>query len=349
VDVGTHTVKLAQVVRDGAAVRLHRAAVIQRATSWTGDDKLAFEQPIASRAEIRAALECGGFAGRDAVATLPMNVCQLRGLNVPPGSDPERRTMAADELAEDWAEKKVAMEFDFWELDAATEKSADAFNVNILATSRPWVAQLWRDCRQSGLDCWGIDGTPLAMARAVGLAGGLDGGRRALAIDWGFSNATFCIIGDERPLYSRRIHDCSFGKVLDAIMQRFTITLDEAQHLVDTAGLVSPEADAAADPRTQAAITDAVSATIDGLIHQLKRTLQFTETQRRHLQPAGVWLMGGGASLRNLGSYIEKHLELPVYVWSLPPADAPIPCAAHQRAAVFSSAAALSALAWRAA
>ena len=155
--------------------------------------------------------------------------------------------MAADELAEEWAEKKVSMEFDFWELDAATGKSPDSFNVNIMAVSRPWVTQLWRDCRQSGLACWGIDGVPLAMARAVGLAGGLDGGRRALAVDWGYSNTTFCILGDERPLYSRRIHDCSFSKVLDAIMQRFTINLDEAQHLVDTEGLTPPEADPSAD------------------------------------------------------------------------------------------------------
>ena len=41
VDVGTHTVKLAQVVREGASVRLLHAAVIQRPTSWAGDDKLA--------------------------------------------------------------------------------------------------------------------------------------------------------------------------------------------------------------------------------------------------------------------------------------------------------------------
>ena len=85
-------------------MRLHRAAVIQRPTSWTGDDALALEQPITSYPEIRAALECGGFAGRNAICALPMNVCQLRCLNVPPGSDQERRTIIGDELAEDWAE-----------------------------------------------------------------------------------------------------------------------------------------------------------------------------------------------------------------------------------------------------
>ena len=52
VDVGTHTVKLAQVARDGADVRLHRAAVIQRPSAWNGADSLALEQPAPSHAGI---------------------------------------------------------------------------------------------------------------------------------------------------------------------------------------------------------------------------------------------------------------------------------------------------------
>jgi hypothetical protein len=76
VDVGTHTVKLAQAVRDGAGARLHRAAVIQRPTSWSSEEALALEQPMTSYAEIRAALECGEFVGRNAICSLPMNVCQ---------------------------------------------------------------------------------------------------------------------------------------------------------------------------------------------------------------------------------------------------------------------------------
>ena len=242
VDVGTHTVKLAQVVRDGASVRLHRAAVIQRPTNWSGDDSLAQAQPISSHPEIKAALECGSFEGRNAICALPMNVCQLRSLNIPPGSDDERRTMIADELAEDWGELANPMEFDFWEMESSRgEKSSDSFNVSVMAASRLWIGQLWRDCRRAGMDCWAIDGLPLTMARAVGLVGGLVGGRRALAVDWGFSNTTMCIVGDNRPLYSRRIQECAFGRVLEAIMQMFDVSLDEAQHLAESDGLAVPQ------------------------------------------------------------------------------------------------------------
>ena len=57
IDIGTHSVKLAQAVREGGEVRLFRAAVIQRPADWSGDDHLAMEQPLASCAEMRALWE----------------------------------------------------------------------------------------------------------------------------------------------------------------------------------------------------------------------------------------------------------------------------------------------------
>ena len=228
---------------------------------------------------------------------------------------------------------------------AKTEKSTDSFNVNVLATSRLWISQVWRDCRRSGLDCWAIDGLPLAMARTVGLAGGLAGGQRALVVDWGYSNTTLCIAGDDRPLYSRRIHDCAFGRVLDAIMNGLDVTLDEAQHLVEQRRRCRrATANRPATRKLRKAITSAAAGTLDELVRQIGRTLQFTEMQRRHLQPAAVWLMGGGASMKNIGPYLAEALSLPVHIWSLAPEAEPIECAAGNRAAVFGSAAALSSL-----
>jgi type IV pilus assembly protein PilM len=350
VDVGTHTVKLAQAARDGSGVRLHRAAVIQRPSTWSGDDGLAMEQPIPSVQEIRAALECGSFIGRDAICSLPMNVCQLRGLNLPPGTDQERRAMATDELAEEWADRKVAMEFDFWEMDPGqTEKNSDAFNVSVLATSRPWIAQVWRDCRQSGLSCWAIDGVPLAMARAVSLAGGPGSGRRALAVDWGYSNVTLCVVGDGRPLYTRRIHGCGFRKLLEVVRSVFGVSLDEAQYLMDAHGVADAESGPLADLQIQTAITDTISDITGEFVRQLKRTLQFLESQRRHLHPDEVWLMGGGASTRNIGGHFSQLLGQSVHICGAEGLHRPMGESLPQQATVFSTALALSALAWRAA
>jgi Tfp pilus assembly PilM family ATPase len=251
-------------------------------------------------------------------------------------------------LAEDWATLRYPMEFDFWEMETGRDKSTDGFNVSVLATSRLWVSQLWRDCRKSGLDCWAIDGVPLTMARAVSLAGGASGGRRVLAVDWGFSNTTLCVVGDERPLYCRRVQNSGFGRVLDGIVEAFDVTLEEAQYLADAQGFTQTD-DAPTDEATRAAITQAAEEPLNELVRQIRRTLAFTEVQRRHLQPAEVWLMGGGASMRNVAGHLAELIELPVHVWTLPVDEVPIDCASGSRAAVFSGAATLSAAVWRAA
>jgi Tfp pilus assembly PilM family ATPase len=137
--------------------------------------------------------------------------------------------------------------------------------------------------------------------------------------------------------------------VLDAIVKVFDVSLDEAQHLADSQGLIAPESETLGDQSAQRAITEAAAQPLEELVRQIRRTLQFTEAQRRHLQPAAIWLMGGGASMRNASSYLSKQLELPVYIWKLPHDGAPIACAAGHRAAVFAGAVALSAAAWRAA
>jgi Tfp pilus assembly PilM family ATPase len=199
------------------------------------------------------------------------------------------------------------------------------------------------------MNCWAIDGLPLAMARAVGLMGGLGGGRRALVVDWGFSNTTLCIAGDDRPLFSRRVPGCAFGLVLDAIRNVFAVSLDEAQHLAETEGLTGNAPHLPADSDVTRAITATASDSLDELVRQISRTLQFTEMQRRHLQPGAVWLMGGGASMKNVGPFLSHALGLPVHLVKLTAEERPIPCAAGNRSAVFGSAAALSALAWRAA
>jgi Tfp pilus assembly PilM family ATPase len=265
------------------------------------------------------------------------------------------------------------MEFDFWEMELGPgDKLSDSFNVSVLGASRQWISQIWRDCRDGGLDCWAVDGAPLTIARAVAMVGGVSGSRRALAVDWGFSNTTLCVVGDGRPLYSRRVHDCAFGRVLDAIMNTFDVTLDEAQHLTETQGMLRPKdeptpaahshqfdpsvvSDAdlpfaiAADPAIQAAITDSSAPAVEELVRQIRRTLQFTEAQRRHLHPAAVWLLGGGAAMRNVAPYLSHALHVPVRVWNLAPEAEPIACAAGSRSALFAGAAALSAAAWRAA
>jgi type IV pilus assembly protein PilM len=350
VDVGTHTVKLAQVVRANGGVRIRHAAVIQRPAPWSDEASMVWNTPSSSYEEISAARIFGGFVGRSAASILPMNVCELHGLTVPQGTEQERRAMISSELAEDWSECPAPMEFDFWELDVAqANERAGGFNVNVLAVAEPWINQLALDCRQSKLDCWSVDGLPLAIARAVGLVTRLRPDQSVLAIDWGFSNVTICFVANRRPLYARKLSDCGLRRLLSAVGDGLAVTEDEAQSLIDNQGVFSTNQKSTDDKDVQTAIAEAAYGTIECLIQQVQRTLQFAHTQRRHLAPSAVWLMGGGATIRNIGPYLAEALEMPVHIWGVPTDATQIPSVEVQRSALFGPAAALSALAWRAA
>ncbi len=355
VDLGTHTVKLAQAVRTPQGVRLRHSAVIERPSPWSESDRLARDEPDPSWPEILAALDCGGFRGRSAACLLPMNVCELRGLKVPQGDEHERRAMIASELADDEAEHSVPTEFDYWELGGEKGiETPDGFNVNVMSVTRPWIDQLAADCQRVRLDCWAVDGTPLAMARAVGLVAGSHSGDRAVAVDWGCSNTTLAVVGRGRLLYSRRLHDCCFRNCLVAIEESLGVTRDHAQHLVDVHGVVVPGAEAgpaaAGDHhKIQTAITDAIADVMASLAEQIERTLRFLESQRRHQHPASLWLMGGGASVRNIGPHLSALLRLPVSIWGVPTNRELAGATPSPQTALFGPALALSALAWRAA
>jgi type IV pilus assembly protein PilM len=354
VDLGTHTVKLAQAVRTADGVRLGNAAVIQRPSPWSEADALALDEPDPSWPEILAALECGDFHGRDAACLLPMNACELRGLKVPPGDVDERRAMIASELADDEGEPTGQREFDYWELGGEKGiETADGFNVNVMSVTRPWIDQVADDCQRVRLDCWAIDGAPLAMTRAVGLASRYRENERVVAIDWGFSNTTLAVVGRGRTLYARRLHDCQFRNCLEAIGDALGVSRDHAQHLVALHGVTAPGDSAdgatAGDPAIQTAITSAIAEVAASLVEQIERTVRFVEVQRRQQHPTSLWLMGGGASLRNIGPYLSAALDLPISIWNVPATRAADTNISAQEAALFGPALALSALAWRAA
>ncbi|MGD9634132.1 MAG: hypothetical protein AB7G28_13815 [Pirellulales bacterium] len=353
VDLGTHAVKLAQAERTADGVRLRRAAVIQRPEPWPEADALAADEPDPSWPEIVAALECGDFHGRSAACLLPMNVCELRGLKVPQGDELERRAMIAGELADD-DERRAPIEFDYWELGGEKGiETSEGFNVNVLSITRPWIDQVAADCQRARLDCWAIDGTPLAMARAATLATRDRSGDRVVAVDWGFSNTTLAIVGRGRPLYARRLHDCHFQKCLAAIEQALGVSRDHAQHLVDAHGVLpphdSPSNDAGANRELQSAVTSAISEIAASLAEQINRTIRFVESQRRHQHPTSVLLMGGGSSVRNIGPLLSTALDMPVATWQVQLDRGVDETLQGRRAALFGPALALSALAWRAA
>ena len=85
-----------------------------------------------------------------------------------------------------------------------------------------------------------MDGLPFVLARAVRLANIPNGSGPIGAIDWGFTRATFCVVSDGRPLFTRHLRKCGFGLLTGAVSRMLGLSEDEATELLTGYGMPDP-------------------------------------------------------------------------------------------------------------
>ncbi len=349
VDVGTRTIKLAQVERVRQGLRLVDAKVVQRHTPWTDGGEELPTSPEPSHEEIGAALALGeGFVGRTSACVLPMGVHDVRAMHIPSGSESDRRAMIASELDAIFESESQSREFGFWEINIPkTAGKQDLENVGVLSLPRPWAAQAAIDFSRTRLNCQLLDGLPLALARAVQMTTSpMAAGAPIAAVDLGFSSTTFCIVQDGRPQYTRRVPGCSLGQMIKSVRTTLDVTLDEAQYLLATQGLPDLQNPGGQDEDLRAVIAEAASDALNELVEQLGKTLAYFGAHRPSLSPDRIWLFGGGTTVRGVTPYLARAIPVPVDVWQLPRVRGSKNVDAGCPTSMLATAIALSALAW---
>ncbi|MEX0818120.1 MAG: pilus assembly protein PilM [Pirellulaceae bacterium] len=347
VDIGTHSVKLAQVERRGSRVQLVEALSIPRQQPWPeNDDAMA---DISSSQEIQAAISLGTrFRGRAAAVTLPMAVCDVRTCHVVGDTDSERRSAVSRELELAHAEAAgphtpTTREFDHWSVETPADQGLATDNTIALSVPSSWASRVARDMREAGLIGHVLDGLPLAMARAIALSMP-SASQPIAAIDWGHHRATLCLVVDGRPLFVRGLRGGGFQSVTTALCKSLDVTADEAQKLLYVHGLPNRTRGAVTD--VQSVVEEVAREPLDRLVEELGRTTSYLSQQRRRIAPAKIVLMGGGAAVKNMAGYLDDRTELPVETWHF---DGAASTALHDRwlsIEMFGPAIALSSLAW---
>jgi len=348
VDLGTSAVKLAQVERAGRAPsggwswRLAHARVIRRPPADPADKETDGVLDWWNRA-LRSQPVRAGFAGRQAACVLPTGRADLRAINLPEGSEAERRAMIANELDALLGENAGRRVFDFWEIRPPEESNLE--NVNVISLPEHEALAVAASLARAGLCCRVLDGLPLAMARAVSLANGADAAAPAGALDWGFSSATFSILCGHRPVFTRHLRDCGFAAMPAAVGEALGLSIDDAEQLLATHGVVDPGAREDPLHDVQEAIAEVIGGLMNEMVSQLNKTLAYPELHRSGLVPGKIWLLGGGATVKNVAALLSARIHVPVQTWHLPYAG-PGRSAGPVPPAMLAPAVALSALAF---
>lgn len=327
IDLGTSAVKLAQVGRVGPRWRLVHARVVRRdpgnGRAGLPEEILGWWEDTCRNRQNRA-----GFAGRRAACVLPASATDLRPVQLPDGSEPERRAMIAGELESVFSAAASRRTFDFWECQApAGEEESKLENVNVLSVAEDEAVLVAEALGRAGLRCLAIDGLPLALARAVGMVQPAEPHAPVAAVDWGHTSATFSVISANRPVFTRHLRDCGFGALVSATSEGLGLPAEDAEPLLGMHGLPDParpggdRADAVRE--IQEVLADVTSQALGSMVLQLNKTLAYPELHRCRLVPRKIWLFGGGATVRNMAAVLSARVGLPFEAWRLPGSDGP--------------------------
>ena len=346
IELGTHSVRLAQADRATGRLRIAASAVVRRAGAEDMlDDDHAVGWKGLSR-ELAAAIEMNpDFAGRKVACVLPMQQTPVSTVDVPAGGVVPRRTLVAGEAKSLFAREKQAPVFDFWEEDPKLTGSAPAGKkVNVLAASHGTVTEALEALRGAGLTCEVLDGLPFVLARAVGLAYGHASGGPIAAVHWGCSSGTFCIVVDGKPVFTRHLRNCGFSQIVRRTSEALGLSSAEASQLLSEYGLPDPNYREGRRKEIQDVIAEIATGPLSEVAKELTKTISFLQMQYPKVLPQRLCLFGDGATLANVTPSLAEKVGLPTDVWRLPDEEdqASLPPQTNQLGA----AVALSTLAW---
>lgn len=343
VDLGMHSVKVARLTITGKSKQISEAAVIPLPvgaqltadsirSGWLVD---VLKQVTNQYPRLRGQLcACG----------LSLSVTEFRSLTLPPGSREERREMIAQELAQDRT-AAGEIEFDFWD---ASPTAASTTGTHLLTVPRDLAVAVAEALDRANLYCETLDGGPFMLTRAATLAGlGNDHKRPIGILDWGRGDSLFVVMFDGLPVFTRVLKNCSAAQLVDAVSRGLKLDPEECCQILSAYG-ISHQSMPVDDGSIEEHVTELAAPPLHQLKAELSKTFSYLRQQWPQFLPAEACLVGGGATIRQIGAKLSTELGVPISAWNFD-------CQPSARAALrgrpvelLAQAAALSELGWAA-
>ena len=341
VDIGTSTVKIAQLVRSPSGLRVAAKMIVPRQENWP-EDLAGSDQTLSSLNEISAACSLEDrFRGRRAAGMLSMALCDVHLVDRSLEQEANAEQVIRQTIETATQQSAEGVQFDHWSAPASDGKPGWT---QALAVARSWTDRLVEDVAQAGWSCAAIDGLPLALTRAVHLVHPKASEGPVAALDWGHHRATLCLIDQGQPAYVRCLKDCGLRNVLDALTSNLQVTDVEAQKLLEDYGLAASSTE---NPSEIAQLVqEIVAEPLSRLLEEMRRSLSHFQYLRRSSIPKHLYLFGGGATINQLDVWLSDRLDLESHVWQLPGQTTNQASANSHADCLFAPAIALSALAW---
>ena len=272
-----------------------------------------------------------------------MRHCQVRPLRIPAGTAADRRAAIADELSVLGGAEEY--EFDAWNRSRDDEAAPGMEDVIAVTVPQQSTAGITAAVAHCGLDCRTLDALPLALARAVRMVADPDDIEPVAAIDWGYADATFCVLIGPTPAFVRRLRDCGFHAVLEQAANKLGLNVEEVESLL-LRGRGEDESVPRACRDLHTAIAELAAQPLRTMAGEMERTMAFVANQMPSALPHKAWLLGAGSLWNGGAEFLAAIVRRPVENWRFRNAGIERAAALPFPEEVLAAAVSLSTLAW---
>lgn len=253
---------------------------------------------------------------RPAACSLPWSATELRTAELPPGSPAEMKQLAAGEVISEQLSAADEQEVTHWPA-RPSRVEGQLSTVHILSVGSGLATAAAQRLQAAGLECRVVDGRPFSLARAVSLSPSSEPGRTEAAVDWGFNQLAVTLVRDRVPYFTRVLREEGLKHVLASIQAGLKLN-----HIEATALLRQFTMDDSVNVPGNRQVYDAVAGFVREPLRkvalQVERTISFATQMDGSLQPARLWLFGGGGMIGGVDQLLASHLDIPTEPWALP-------------------------------
>ncbi len=296
VDIGRRHIKAAQMTHG----RLWAWTCLNR----TGDPGTLDPQDVRRLAQ---AIRCGPFRGRSVVLDVGPEKLLTGILELPPrSSGAPVDQLAMSELARRHGADVRSMEMSCWDLPSPA-RAANRTYVMAVACAHADAEGLLDVVEGAGLNVLAVETHATAAARACGrLLEDLSGTGAILDVGWASSQLVMMHQGVV--VYQRNLAKCGVDSLAKALAQDPRVEAALVEGVLAGEGIESRLAGG------KEGLAPAISSYLEAIVAELRIPLSYLANQYPDAAVKRLLLIGGGARIQGLGSFLNQSLALDVRI-----------------------------------
>jgi type IV pilus assembly protein PilM len=277
--------------------------------------------PDGLAAELKTFMKQANMKGRLVHIGVGNQKVIVRNIETPEMSDEELRG-AIEFQAQDYIPIPVAdAVLDFQVVSRFSDQEGVAKQrVLLVAAQRDMVEAFTRALAKAGLKAAGIDASAFALVRALTpsvsfVDQGADGARPLGVVNISSSVSSLVVAFEGIPKFTRTI-SAAYDQFRRVIMEHQGIEAGDADRLIEGIGLpgpAAPDADAYS-AATIEEVNSLLAGAADELADEIRRSIDYFQSQDYTAQLDKLVLTGRGALVRNIASYLGESLGIEVSV-----------------------------------